>query len=265
MNPSNFSRSLIAAGLFFSAAPVMAQTQRAFEIPALNIEMLWIAPGEFQLGSPQNENSRGTDEGPQTRVTISKGFWLASTEVTQKQWTAVMKSNPSRFAGTALPVEGISWQQAIEFTRRVNLIERAAKRLPKGYVYALPTEAQWEYAAKAGTAGAFAENVDDAAWHDQNSDGKTHPVALKRPNKWGLYDMLGNVWEWCSDWYGAYPGIAVTNYSGPKTGFAKSSRGGSWWAGPRGARPANRYRDMPQNGNDDLGMRLALIPVTVPR
>jgi formylglycine-generating enzyme required for sulfatase activity len=154
----------------------------------------------------------------------------------------------------------VSWREAAEFCARVTRAEQAAGRLPAGYIYSLPTEAQWEYAAKAGLEGAFAAKVDDLAWHDQNSGPTTHPVGIKKPNAWGLYDMLGNVWEWCSDWYGPYPGGTVTDYAGPPAGTAKASRGGSWWAGPRGARPANRYRDMPQNGNDDLGFRLALVP-----
>ena len=138
--------------------------------------------------------------------------------------------------------------------------ERAAARLPDGYIYALPTEAQWEFAAKASASGAFTAKVDDLAWHDQNSGPTTHPVGTKKPNALGLHDTLGNVWEWCADWYAPYPGGSAPDYAGPATGTAKASRGGSWWAGPRGARPANRYRDMPQNGNDDLGFRLALVP-----
>lgn len=254
------SNELAAAGLArFNATPPAAG--QPFVLPQLDLAMLWIAPGEFSLGSPEHENSRGTDESPETRIEISRGFWLDRTEVTQAQWLAVMGTDPSRFKGSVLPVEQVSWREAVEFCRRFTATERAAGRLPAGYVYSLPTEAQWEYAAKAGHTGAFAEEVDALAWHDQNSDGTTHPVALKRPNAWGLHDVLGNVWEWCSDWYAYYPGGAVPDYAGPATGTAKASRGGSWWAGPRGQRPANRYRDMPQNGNDDLGFRLALVPV----
>ncbi|MDB6166025.1 MAG: hypothetical protein JWQ83_1165, partial [Lacunisphaera sp.] len=182
-------------------------------------------------------------------------------EVTQTQWRAIMGTDLSRFKGPMLPVEQVSWHQAMEFCHRMTASERAAGRLPAGYVYTLPSEAQWEYAAKAGLVGAFAEKVDDAAWHDQNSGGTTHPVGSKKPNAWGLHDMIGNVWEWCSDWYAPYPGGNVIDYVGPEFGSSKASRGGSWWAGPRGARPANRYRDMPQNGNEDLGFRVALVPL----
>lgn len=241
-------------------AAALPELGRNFTLAAPALDLVWITPGEFLLGSPDNENSRGLDEGPQTHVTVTRGFWLGRTEVTQAQWRSVMGTNPSRFHGDTLPVEQASWNEAAEFCRRITERERAGGRLPAGYVYALPTEAQWEYAAKAGAGGAFTGKVDGLAWHDQNSGPTTHPVATKEPNALGLHDMLGNVWEWCADWYAPYPGGAATDYAGPPHGTAKASRGGSWWAGPRGARPANRYRDMPQNGNDDLGFRLALVP-----
>jgi formylglycine-generating enzyme required for sulfatase activity/ABC-type phosphate transport system substrate-binding protein len=233
---------------------------QSFSVESLDLRMVWLPSGDFELGSPAHEASRGADEGPQTRVSITRGFWIGAYEVTQAQWRAVMGTDTSRFRAPKLPVEQVSWNDAMEFARRVDSRERQAGRIPEGYAFTLPTEAQWEYAAKAGGKGAFTGNVDDAAWHDQNSGGTTHPVGTKKPNPWGLYDMLGNVWEWCSDWYAPYPGGTARNYAGPAAGFAKASRGGSWWAGPRGARPANRYRDMPQNGNDDLGLRLALVP-----
>jgi formylglycine-generating enzyme required for sulfatase activity len=255
------SPQLAAAGLArFNSAPPTAG--RPFVLPQLDLAMRWMAPGAFTLGSPDHENSRGIDEGPLTQVALTRGYWLGRTEVTQAQWLAVMGTDPSRFKGSVLPVEQVSWREAVEFCRRITTTERAAGRLPAGYVYSLPTEAQWEYAAKAGHTEAFAGHADDLAWHDQNSGGTTHPVALKQSNAWGLHDMLGNVWEWCADWYAPYPGGHATDYTGPPdgAGTAKAERGGSWWAGPRGQRPANRYRDMPQNGNDDLGFRLALVP-----
>ena len=246
----------------FAGAAPPAEAPRAgtgFALASPALTLAWIAPGEFLLGSPADENSRGSDEGPQTRVALTRGFWLGRTEVTQAQWRAVMGTNPSRFHGDTLPVEQVSWHEAAEFCRRVTERKRAAARLPDGYIYALPTEAQWEFAAKASASGAFTAKVDDLAWHDQNSGPTTHPVGTKKPNALGLHDTLGNVWEWCADWYAPYPGGSAPDYAGPATGTAKASRGGSWWAGPRGARPANRYRDMPQNGNDDLGFRLALV------
>ncbi|HEY5552519.1 MAG TPA: SUMF1/EgtB/PvdO family nonheme iron enzyme, partial [Opitutaceae bacterium] len=244
----------------FGAAP---EPGHDFKLHDLDLVMKWVPPGEFDLGSPDDEDSRGVDEGPLTRVQLTRGFWLGRTEVTQAQWLAVMGTAPSRFRGPVLPVEHVSWHEAMEFCRRVTVAERAASRLPDGYHYSLPTESQWEHAAKAGVAEGVPADVDHQAWHDQNSGGTTHPVGLKLPNAWGLHDILGNVWEWCSDWYAPYPGGHVVDYAGPPDGVAssKANRGGSWWAGPRGQRPANRYRDMPQNGNDDLGFRLALVPV----
>jgi formylglycine-generating enzyme required for sulfatase activity len=256
-----WTAALVFSLLTSAAAQVPGQN---FEIRGSGIEMIWVGPGEFMLGSPDNEASRGSDEGPQTRVTLTQGYWLGRTEVTQAQWSALMRSNPSRFKGAALPVEQVSWRDAMSFARRLNERERKAGRLPAGYAYTLPTEAQWEYAAKAGLEGAFSGSVEAVAWHDQNSTG-TRPVATKQANAWGFHDMLGNVWEWCADWYAPYPGGSASDWSGPATGSARASRGGSWWAGPRGARPANRYRDMAQNGNDDLGFRLALAAVARPR
>ncbi len=255
---------ILALATISCAVRVLAsppQLGRNFTLSAAGLEMVWIAPGVFLLGSPDDESNRGTDEGPQTRVTITRGYWIAKTEVTQAQWRAVMNTQPSRFKGANLPVEQVSWNEVMEFGRRVTERERIAGRLPLGYAYTLPTEAEWEYAAKGGMPGAFNLDVNELAWHDQNSGGSTHQVGMKTPNARGLHDMLGNVWEWCADWYAPYPGGSVIDYAGPQNGQAKVSRGGSWWAGPRGARPANRYRDMPQNGNDDLGFRLALTPV----
>lgn len=242
-----------------TAAPAAGKNSRLHD---LGLDLVWIAPGEFDLGSPDDEGSRGVDEGPLTRVMLTKGFWLGRTEVTQAQWFAIMGAERGRFRGPVLPVEQVSWHEAMEFCRRVTIAERAAGRLPEGYAYSLPTEAQWEFAAEAGRPEGVPSDVDDQAWHDQNSGGTSHPVGLKKPNRWGLYDVLGNVWEWCSDWYAPYPGGRHPDYAGPDKGEsgARANRGASWWAGPRGQRTANRYRDMPQNGNDDLGFRLALVP-----
>jgi formylglycine-generating enzyme required for sulfatase activity/ABC-type phosphate transport system substrate-binding protein len=264
-----FDLTLIALAL--CAALAHAETGRTppdagsdFRLAGLDLAMRWIASSESQLGSPSAEPSRGTDEGPVTIVRHTRGFWIGKTEVTQRQWWAVMGTRPSRFVGDDLPVEQVSWIDAMEFAARLTRRERDAGRLPQGYAYSLPTEAQWEYAARGSATGILSESVDDQAWHDQNSDGRTRPVASKRANAFDLNDMLGNVWEWCLDWYGQYPGGKVVDFSGPASGEARSSRGGSWWAGPRGARPANRYRDAPNNRNDDLGFRLALIPSSTP-
>ncbi len=147
-----------------------------------SLGMVWMEPGTFMMGSPASESSRYPDEGPQMRVTLTKGFWLGKYPVTQRQWLAVMGKNPSRFTAAGLDV-----------CKNLNEQEAAAGRLPSGYHYTLPTEAQWEYSCRAGTTGQFAGNLDDIAWYAANSGNSTHEVGTKQPNVWGLYDMQGNV------------------------------------------------------------------------
>ena len=210
------------------------------------------------LGSPADENSRGADEGPQTRVRITKGFWLGRTEVTQAQWRSVIHSNPRRFQGNTLPVEQVLCKEAAQFGERLTEQARASRRLPAGYVFALPTEAQWKYAAKAGAAGPFRGKVDERAWHDPNNGPTTDPVGTKQSNAWGLYDMLGNVWEWGADWYAPYPGgeaIRLRRTRDRRRQGAPRRQLASWSAGG-----ATCERDLPQNGSDHLGFRLALVP-----
>ena len=159
------------------------------------MEFVWVPPGEFRMGSTSSEAD--ANEQPVTQVRISRGFWLGKYEVTQEEWQAVMGSNPSRFAGCGnCPVERVSWDDAQQFIQGLNAREGPA-------VYRLPTEAEWEYAARAGTTGDRYGNLDAIAWYGQNSGGRTHPVGGKPPNAWGLHDMLGSVWEWVHDWYGA--------------------------------------------------------------
>jgi len=195
-----------------------------------------VSAGTFTMGSPANEpghNSRGDET--QHQVTLTSSYYMQTTEVTQAQWEAVMGSNPSYFSscGSDCPVEQVSWDDAQEFINKLN---------QKGEgVYMLPTEAQWEYAARAGSTTAFANgeitetgwgydpNLDAMGWYGYNSSGTTHPVAIqKTPNAWGLYDMHGNVWEWCQDWYGSYSSDTVTDPEGPSTGSIRVFRGGSW-------------------------------------
>lgn len=164
------------------------QTSRANHvIERLNLELVWIEPGTFTMGSPTNEPGRNKAEGPQTRVTLSKGFWLGKTEVTQRQYEMETGTNPSHFkaAGEDAPVEKVSWLDAMTFCRALTERERLAGRLPGGYEFTLPTEAQWEYACRAGTTGAFAGNPDALAWYKTNSGDTTHPVASKQPNAGG--------------------------------------------------------------------------------
>jgi formylglycine-generating enzyme required for sulfatase activity len=224
-------------------------------------------------------------EGPQTQVTLTKDFLLGSTCVTQGQWTALMNNNPSYFRGDMRPVEQVSWNEAQSFRDKLTEHEAAAGRLPAGYVYTLPTEAQWEYACRAGTKGDYAGDLMAMAWYAANSrgyaplgtklpnkfsmmfapeGGVTHPVATKQPNAWGLYDMHGNVFEWCSDRFGDYPGGSVTDPTGPKSGRDRVIRGGSWYHIAELCRSAYRSWDDPNFRVGFLGFRIALSSVPTP-
>jgi len=227
-------------------------------IADLKLELIWIKPGTFRMGSPADEAGRNKAEGPQFSVTLSKGFWLGKTPVTQAQYEAVIGTNPSNFkeAGPDAPVERVSWLDAMEYCAKLTERERAAGRLPQGFIYTLPTEAQWEYACRAGTSGPHAGNPDAMAWHKGNSGETTHPVALKEPNAWGLYDMYGNVLQWCADWYGDYPRGAVTDPTGPERGYFRMARGGSWRV--EVFRSASRAGGSPGRRDYTLGFRLAL-------
>lgn len=240
---------------WFNAKTSGERRAKNHAIANLGIELIWIDPGNFSMGSASGGDN---DERPVTMVTLSRGFWLAQTEVTQAQWQAVMGSNPSNFKGTNLPVEQVNWTEAMEFCRKLTERERAAGRLPAGYAYTLPTEAQWEYACRAGTTGEYAGDLNAMAWYKGNSGDQTHPVAQKQPNAWGLYDMHGNVWEWCLDWYGDYPGGSVTDPKGAASGSYRVNRGGSWRFFAAFCRSANRDRAGPGIRWGNLGFRLAL-------
>jgi formylglycine-generating enzyme required for sulfatase activity len=223
----------------------------------VSMTLVWIPPGTFTMGSPSNESSRDSDEGPQTRVTLTRGFWMGETEVTQAQWKAVMGSgnNPSHFKGDTLPVEMVSWNDAMDFCRRLS--ERS------GRTVTLPTEAQWEYACRAGTTTRFSFGDSDSslgnyAWFTSNSGSQTRPVRGKQPNAWGLYDMHGNVWEWCLDWFGAYPGGSVTDPTGASSGSYRVLRGGSWGYTARYCRSASRGGDGPTGRFHNNGFRVVL-------
>jgi formylglycine-generating enzyme required for sulfatase activity len=211
-------------------------------------------PGNFRMGSPLNEHGRSDDENP-VSVTITQGFWMAETEVTQAQWQAVMGSKPSSFKGSSLPVDSVTWNDAMEMVGKLNQVVR----LPNGLKFALPTEAQWEYACRAGTqtAYAFANNFPR---RDINFDAK-QPVGVKsyRPNRWGLYDMHGNVWEWCADRYGDRLQGGV-DPEGASSGVSRVNRGGGWNDVAVGCRAAERGANEPGIRFFNLGFRPALVP-----
>ena len=237
------------------------------------LELVHIRAGSFTMGSPASEPERLSYE-TLHRVTLTKDYWIGRYEVTQWQWQVVMGSNPSNFKkGYCYPVEYVSWEDAMKFCQKVTDQERTAGRLTEKYEYTLPTEAQWEYACRAGTTTPFSFgstlNGDKA-----NCDGNypygmgkgeylnnTTVVGSYMPNAWGLYDMHGNVWEWCRDWYGDYPTSDVSDPVGPLSGSRRVLRGGSWYDGAGGCRSANRNFSDPAYRFNFVGFRVALASV----
>ena len=224
---------------------------------SIGMKLRLIPAGEFMMGSPGTESDRDDDE-TQHRVSITKPFYLGVTEVTQEQYQKVMGTNPSQFKGPQNPVEKVSWADAVEFCRKLSAMpaEKTA-----GHVYRLPTEAEWEYACRSGTTTAYgfgddASRLGDYGWFRSNSDSKTHPVGEKKPNAWGLYDMHGNVWEWCQDWYGDYPSGSATDPTGATSGSIRVIRGGSWGNDARFCRSASRGRSTPGSRRHYLGFRV---------
>lgn len=245
--------------MFLSIAGGVAQGAER-TIAELGLALIWVEPGTFTMGSPPDETGRHKAEGPQTKVTLTSGFWLGATPVTQAQYREITGENPSRFqtAGEAAPVERVSWEEAIAFCAALTERERAAGRLPDGFVYLLPTEAQWEYACRAGSTTPYSGEIDAMAWHEGNSGGATHPVAQKQPNAWGFYDMSGNVLEWCHDWYGDYTGGVVVDPVGPAHGYFRIARGGSWRVDANVGRSAARAGGSPGRRDYTMGFRVAL-------
>src|SRR6266498_878023 len=197
-------------------------------------------------------------------VTLTRDFWLGKYEVRQGEYAAVMGKNPSHFPGdTNRPVEKLSYFDAVAYCAALTRREREAGHLPVAYEYRLPSEGEWEYACRAGTTNLFSfgdtvTEADQYAWALENSDATTHPVGQKRPNPWGLYDMHGNVWEWCNDWFAAYAPTAVTDPPGPAEGKYKVFRGGGWNHAIDFARSSSRFMMSPSNGIYFVGFRLAL-------
>jgi formylglycine-generating enzyme required for sulfatase activity len=309
----------IAGAQAHSATPIAGE---AWNVPLgknanATLPLAWIPPGTFTMGSPETEPGRKADEGPPTRVTLSRGFWLGRTLVTIGQWKNVMgldvhdqlvqqinddtlydlhgkkqtlralmgwsrETDPATYLaneGENLPMYFISWNDAMAFARKLNERERAAGRLPGGYEYTLPTEAQWEYAARAGSTDATSAGpvstavLDRIAWYDQNSargyEGRRlgvsrsgpREVGQKEPNAWGLFDMSGNIWQWCRDWYGPYSGGSVIDPRGPVSGAARVNRGGSFGSGAGSMRSACRAANPQAEASAYRGFRLALCPV----
>jgi len=231
----------------------------------------WIPAGLFMMGSPDflegsttKDPERGSDE-EEHEVVFGRGFFLSETECTQAQWELVMDTRPSTFRGAQHPVERVNWTNAVEFCRNLTAKHRNEGRLPEGWEWRLPTEAEWEYAARAGMVSPRRGDLETVAWHGGNSGGSTHPVGRKQANVWGLHDMLGNVWEWCLDWYGDYPTASAVNPSGPKSGSVRVFRGGCITFGlsdsARKFRYSHRSGMNPKHQSSDVGFRPALAEV----
>ena len=259
-----------------------ANGQRFFRAVLTATNLVWIQPGTFTMGSPTNEASRGTGE-IQHLVTISKGFYVGKFLVTQGDYLRMVGNNPSTLTGDAnLPVDSLDWIDASNYCALRTAQERATGLIPTNWVYRLPTESEWEYACRAGTTTAFCWPLGNALHSGQanfagtneydsvngtiiNPSGinlqKITVVGSYAPNNWGLYDMAGNVFEWCQDWSGAYPSGSVVDPQGPDTGIARVMRGGSWGFGAVGCRSACRTSAKHSNGAIDAGCRVVLAEV----
>jgi len=237
--------------------PVATNNPTRVKLPesadSIGMKFKLIPAGTFTMGG----------EGDEAReVTLSKPFKMGVHEVTQDQYGQVMGNNPSEYFGTDNPVEMVSWEDAVEFCGKLSALpaEKAA-----GNVYRLPTEAEWEYACRAGTTTNYSFGDDDSdlgeyGWYSENSERITHPVGRKLPNAWGLYDMHGNVWEWCQDWYGDYPSGAVTDPTLPASGSYRVLRGGGLERHAEGCRSAERNGYYPSLRSNDYGFRVSLTP-----
>ncbi|MFH1915521.1 MAG: SUMF1/EgtB/PvdO family nonheme iron enzyme, partial [Pseudomonadota bacterium] len=234
-------------------APAAHKVGDTWREPTTGMEFVWVAGGCYMMGS----NDGDSDEKPVHEVCVG-GFWLGKYEVTQAEWKALMGSNPSHFKGDRNPVEMVSWDDAQSFIRKLNSSGNGRFRLP--------TEAEWEYAARSGGKNekyAGGNDVGRVAWYDGNSGRRTHPVGGKAPNGLGLYDMSGNVWEWCEDWYDkdAYSKHANSNpISNNHASGTRVLRGGCWYSYPSDVRSANRIRSFPGSRSSSFGFRVVRLP-----
>ena len=227
---------------------------------SIGMEFVLVSPGGFFMGSDRRYEPGKHDEMPKRRIIMRNYFYMAKYEVTQAQWIKVMGSNPSKFKGDNHPVEQVSWEDTQRFIDQLNKKEQVNK-------YRLPTEAEWEYSARAGTETSYYFGNDAAllnkyGWHTDNSGKATNPVGQKDPNNWGLYDVSGNVWEWVQDWYDSKYYIIASKHDpkGPEMGHYRVNRGGSWYSKPFLLRSANRSAYSPDFKKDILGFRLLRMP-----
>ena len=232
-------------------------TNFSLTVNGISFEMVYVEGGSFDMGATSEQGSDAdSDEYPVHSVTLS-GYYIGKCEVTQELWEAVMGSNPSHFKGAQKPVESVSWYDCQEFVSRLNRLT--------GRTFRLPTEAEWEYAARGGNKSLHYKysgsgNIGKVAWYTENSGNSTHAVGTKTANELGIYDMSGNVWEWCSDWYGSYSAGAQTNPQGPSSGSRRVLRGGSWYRSARNCRVSDRGSIDPSFSSIHYGLRLVLVP-----
>ena len=244
--PSSSSSSSVSLGGNTISIPVKN---------GISIDMVKVEAGTFMMGATSEMKKPYTDEKPVHQVTLTNDYYMGKYEVTQALWQAVMGSNPSKFKSRNLPVEQVSWDDCQEFINKLNSIT--------GMRFRLPTEAEWEYAARGGKKSkgyqySGSSKMSEVAWYTANSGSKTHPVGKKQANELGLYDMTGNVLEWCQDWYGSYVSSSQTNPTGAFSGFFRVFRGGSWYGNAGNCRSSCRDSYNPGNRNFDLGLRLVL-------
>lgn len=279
------SGAFVGMAVLATVCLLFAQTDRfegskaGDEREILRVKFCWAPPGKFQMGSPPSEPERRADEGP-VMVTLSHGFWVGKYETTQGQWSALMESfarKPDRGVGDDFPVYWVNYVEAAEFCRRLTTRARTSGSLPKNWEIRLPTEAQWEYACRAGTAAATsfgdrlsAEQANVGAPYPgsgpPNSDGKSTKVGSYPANAWGLYDMHGNVWEWCRDWYhrqlpgGTDPDLSVEKGEMNRDGtYSRVRRGGAWIEQGWACRSAMRLRYEPERRSDHIGFRVVAV------
>ena len=238
------------SGMKAECQVTVGAAEQTYTVNGVSFNMIPVAGGTFQMGSTTGDS----DEQPVHQVTLSS-FSIGETEVTQELWQAVMGSNPSYFQGNKLPVEKVSWNDCQTFITKLNQLT--------GKTFRLPTEAEWEYAARGGNQSkgytySGSNTIGDVAWYTDNSGNSTHLVATKAPNELSIYDMSGNVWEWCQDMYGAYSSGSQTNPTGPSSGSNRVLRGGSWVVIATYCRVANRDSSTPTGTNHSIGLRLAL-------
>ena len=257
-----------------TAPAPQGKTSEASTIPAVEkeisfelgggvrLELILIPAGEFKMGSPDSDNNNETGVKPQHRVRITKPFYLGTYLLRQEQWEAVMGNNPSYCKGPKNPVESVSWEDCQKFLGKLN--EKFGARW--GH-FQLPTEAQGEYACRAGSITHYCFGDDESglreyAWYDANSGEEPHPVGGKRSNAWGLYDVHGNLWEWCADWYdsGYYAHSPMDDPTGPTTGSNRVGRGGCWNSPAKFCQSASRNFNKPGYADDDWGLRVSLVP-----